>query len=94
MATRPGTRRVNLTLRNELIASLDDLADAMERPRATVAAMLLEELRDTIPTMAKATRAAKDGDKRRFRTALRDLVGEAMADAMYATQPELFKGRK
>lgn len=90
-ATQP---RVNLTLSAETIAAIDDLADAVGKPRATVAAGLLDEMRDQLPAIAKMARAAKSGDRQAVRQSIRHLFGDAAAELMTATQTDLFKVKR
>lgn len=90
----PSTRpRMALTLSPELHATIHDLADAMGKPAATVVTGLLEEMAPQLEGIAKVARAAKAGNKVAAKRAIQHMLGDAFADVMAATQPDLF-GKK
>jgi predicted DNA-binding protein len=88
--------RLALTLPPETRDAIRDLAEATGKPEATVVAELLGEMVPQLHDLAKLTRAAKTGSKRAAQAALRDLMGNAMAEIMTEAQPELFgaKGKR
>lgn len=87
--------RMMITLTVDTKAVLDDLADATGRPVATVVSSLLDELRDQLANTARLARAAREGNSKAVRKILSHMVGDAAAEMMTASQPELFtKPRK
>jgi predicted DNA-binding protein len=82
-----------LTLTPELEAALDDLAEALGKPAATLAVELLHELIPQLEGLAKVARAAKSGNKAAAKRALVHMVGDNMAELMSMHQPELFKSK-
>lgn len=83
-------RRMALTLKPDVERALFDLADALEKPAATVAAELLQEMVPQMEGLAKVARASRAGNKAAARRALTNLLGDAMAEVITANQPELF----
>jgi predicted DNA-binding protein len=81
--------RTALTLPDELQVTLADLADAMEKPVATVIVELLTELQPSLGDLAKFVRHAKSGKKAAAKRALSHMVGNALAE-----QLELMGNRK
>ncbi len=86
--------RLAVIIDDATAAAIDDLADATNKPRATVVAELLAELAPQLHDTARYLRALKAGKTHAARTALRDLVGAAAAEMMEATQPDLLKAPK
>jgi hypothetical protein len=70
------------------------LAEAQDRPLATVIADLLHEMEPQIISLAKLTEHAKAGRTGQMKQALRHMLGDAMAEVMTASQPELFTAKK
>lgn len=87
-------RRLNLCPSDEAMAALDDLAAAIGKPRATIAAELLHEMADTVRGMAKMARLAKSGNKAGAKRALAHVVGDQLAQVLADTSPELFPRAK
>jgi len=85
--------RVQVLLPESTRAAFADLADAQGRPVSTVIADLLHEMEPQIISLAKITRHAKAGRSGQMKQALRHMLGDAFAEAMSATQPELFDGK-
>lgn len=83
-----------MTLPAETEAALHDLAGALGKPAATVAAELLTEMAPQLRELAKVTRFAQAGKGAAAKRALVHMMGEGMAQMMAASQPELFKARK
>jgi hypothetical protein len=92
----PSTRpRIQLLLPESTREAFAALAAAQGRPLATVIADLLHEMEPQIISLAKLTEHAKAGRTGQMKQALRHMMGDALAEAMTANQPELFKkGRK
>lgn len=86
--------RMALTLPDELSAALDDLADALQKPAATLATELLTEMIPQIEGIAKIARHSKSGNKAAAKRALVHMVGDNMAELMTMQQPELFKAKR
>jgi DNA-binding GntR family transcriptional regulator len=89
--------RLALTLPPETRAAVRDLADASGKAESTVVSELLAEMVPTLHDLAKLLRAAKSGKKAAAKAALRDLMGNAMAEVLTEIQPDLLtkgKGRK
>lgn len=86
--------RISLTLEPHVEAAIRDLADAMGKPAATVVSQLLEEMVEQIQGLAKVARATTSGNRAAMKRALRDMVGDAVADLMTATQQELIPSKK
>ena len=81
--------RMALTLSLELDAALADLADALQKPAATVANELLVEMIPQIHGLAKFARHAKAGNKAAAKKALVHMVGDNMAEFMSQHQRDL-----
>ena len=82
--------RMMITLDPETKAVLDDLAEAVGRPVATVVSSLLDEVRDQLSSTAAMTRAARAGNSKGVKQILTHMVGSAAAEMMTASQTELF----
>jgi hypothetical protein len=74
--------RMALTLSRALNDALYDLADALQKPAATVASELLEQLVPQLHGLAKYARLAQSGNKAAAQRALVHMVGEGMADML------------
>lgn len=85
--------RVALTLHPETRAAVRELAEAAGKPEATVIAELLREMAPQLRDLAKLLRHAKAGRQQAAKAALRDLMGNAMAELMAEAQPDLLKGK-
>jgi DNA-binding GntR family transcriptional regulator len=86
--------RLALTLPPETRAAVRDLADASGKAESTVVSELLAEMVPQLHDLAKLLRAAKSGKKSAAQAALRDLMGNAMAELVTDMQPDLLtKGR-
>lgn len=68
-----------LTLTPDVEAALHDLADAVGKPAATVAAELLREVAPQLHDLAKITRLAQQGKGAAAKRALVHMVGDSMA---------------
>jgi hypothetical protein len=92
----PSSRpRIQLLLPDTTRAAFGALAAAQGRPLATVIAELLHEMEPQIISLAKLTEHAKAGRTGQMKQALRHMMGDALAEAMTANQPELFvKGKR
>jgi hypothetical protein len=86
--------RLALTLPPETRAAVRDLADASGKAESTVVSELLAEMVPTLHDLAKVLRAAKSGKKAAARNALRDLMGNAMAEVINELQPDLLTKSK
>lgn len=80
-------RRMAMTLPPETEAALWDLADAVGKPAATVAAELLTEMADQLHDLAKLTRFAQAGKGAAAKRTLRHMMGNAMAEVMAEQLP-------
>jgi hypothetical protein len=85
--------RIAVTLNAETIAALHDLADAMGRPSATVASELLAEMAPQMHDLAKMVRLTKAGKATAAKRVLHHMIGDAAAELMTQTQPDMFKRR-
>lgn len=85
--------RMSITLPDDVARALYDLADATEKPAATVVADLLQEMRPQLEGLAKVARAAKSGNKVAAKNALRHLFGDSLAEVL-RDQADMFQGRK
>jgi DNA-binding GntR family transcriptional regulator len=83
-----------LTLPPELASTLADLSAASGKPAATVVVELLTELQPALRDTAKYLRAVKAGRNDVAKKALRNLLGDAMADLYRDLQPSLPLGGK
>jgi phenylpyruvate tautomerase PptA (4-oxalocrotonate tautomerase family) len=83
--------RLALTPSPELRAALEELAQALGQPPATIAVQLLIEVIPQMQGLAKIARAAKAGNKAAAKRALVHMIGDAMGEIMAKQQPELFK---
>ena len=86
--------RLALTVSPELQVALSNLAVAVGRPAATVAAELLEDMLPQLEGLTKIAKSVKDGNKVAAKRALQHLLGDAFAEAMATQQPDLFKNRR
>jgi len=87
--------RLALTVSPELQLALANLAEALGKPAATVAAEMLQELIPQFEGLTKFAKAAKSGNKVAAKRAMAHMLGDSMADMMAMQQPELFgKPRK
>jgi len=82
--------RIAVTLDPQVDATLDRLAEAMGKPKATFVADLLLEMVPQFDGLAKIAKAAKAGNKVAAKRALRHLMGDAFAEAVALTQPDLY----
>jgi uncharacterized protein (DUF305 family) len=96
MATTGNYRRTRmaLTVPDDLRDCLDDLAEALEKPAATLAVEFLREMIPQFQALAKMARAAKRGDKAAIKRALVHMVGDNLAEMMAAQQPDMFPPKK
>ena len=92
----PSTRkRMWLTLPPEVEVAVQELAEATDRPASGVVVNLLTEMAPQLRQLAQLTRHAKAGRKEAAKRTLRHMIGDAAAELVTATQPELpLKGRK
>lgn len=81
--------RISITLEPHVAAAIHDLADAVGKPAATVVAQLLEEMAQQISDLATINRAALAGNRSAVKAALRNMVGDTVAELMIATQGDL-----
>lgn len=86
--------RIALTLPPELRTALYDLADAWEKPAATIATELLVEMIPQLEGLAKMTRAVKAGNKSQAKRALVHMVGDQFANLMASQTPDMFPAKK
>lgn len=82
--------RIAVTLDPKADRALDNLAEAMGKPKATIVSELLLEMVPQLEGLAKISRAAKAGNKAAAKRALRHLMGDAFAEAVALTQPDLY----
>ena len=82
--------RIALTLAPELQVALANLAEAVGKPAATVAAELLFEMIPQLEGLTKLAKAAKSGNKAAAKRAMVHMLGDNMAEMMAMQQPELF----
>jgi hypothetical protein len=85
--------RTAIILPDSTRAAFIALAAAQGRPLATVIAELLHEMEPQIISLAKLTEHAKAGRTGQMKQALRHMLGDAMAEVMTVSQPELFKAK-
>lgn len=86
--------RIALTLSPELQVALSNLAEAVGKPAATVAAELLQEMIPQLEGLTKFAKVAKSGNKAAMKRALSHMVGDNMAELMQSHQTELDLVRK
>jgi predicted DNA-binding protein len=86
--------RIALTVSPELYVVLSNLAEALGKPAATVAAEMLHELIPQLEGLTKFAIAAKSGNKAAAKRAMVYMVGDSMAEMMAMQQPELFPKRR
>ena len=82
--------RIALTLPPELAKAVSEMAEALEKPAATLLVEMLVELIPQLEGITKMARAAKTGNKAAVKRALVHMVGDNMAAMLSAQQPELF----
>ena len=82
--------RIALTLPPELAKAVNEMAEALEKPAATLLVEMLVELIPQLEGITKMARAAKTGNKAAVKRALVHMVGDNMAAMLSAQQPELF----
>ncbi len=80
MKERP--RRMAMTLPPETADALFDLADAIERPAATVAQELLTEIVPQLHDLAKIARLTKAGKGSAAKRALVHMIGDSMGEIL------------
>lgn len=86
--------RMALTLPDDVHAALFSLADAMEKPAASVVSELLQEMVPQLEGLAKVIRASKAGKRDAARLALQHMMGDSFAQVMADQQPDMFgKGK-
>jgi len=82
-----------LTLPPSTEAAINELAEALEKPAASVVVDLLGEMAPQLLDLAKIARHTKAGKKSAAKRALQHMMGDAMAEIMTAQQLPL-KGTK
>ena len=80
-------RRMALTLSAEAEAAIFDLADAIGKPAATIAAELLAEMAPQLHDVAKIARLSQQGKKNAAKRALVHMVGDGMASILQEQLP-------
>ena len=80
--------RMALTVPDDLVVALADLAEAWEKPAATVVVEILRGLIPQLHGLAKLSRAAKSGNQAAAKRALVHMVGDSLAEMMSAQQPD------
>ncbi len=92
---KPATRAA-LTLPADLRAVLEAFAEASGKPMSTVIVDLLQEMAPQLVALTKIQRQVKAGQHSAAKQTLRHMMGDAMADVIAESQPELFtkKSRK
>jgi predicted DNA-binding protein len=87
--------RMSITLPDHVAAAVNALADASQKPPASVVAELLEEMVPQLEGLAKVMRASRAGNQAAAKRALTHMLGDSLAEMLAAQQPELFsKGGK
>ena len=86
--------RLILTVPDDLMATLRGLAQATEKPMATIVVDLLREIQPQLQDLAKLITHAKAGRKQAAKRTLAHMVGNQLAEMMAAQQGEMFKGGK
>jgi len=76
-----------LTLSPEAEAALFDMADAVGKPAATIAAELLREVAPQLHDVAKIARLSQQGKAAAAKRALVHMVGDGMAQLMHDQLP-------
>lgn len=74
--------RLYLTLDDELLFALAELADAQDKPVSVVTASLLKEIQPQIEGLSKLIRHAREGNKAAAKRALTHMVGDSLADVL------------
>lgn len=87
-------RRMALTLPEEVKNAVFDLADALQKPAATVVTELLQEMVPQLHDLAKLTRLTKAGKTESAKRVLRHMIGDAAAELASSSQPDLFPSKK
>lgn len=93
---RDRSRRLMLSVPPELDGTLDRLAAATDKPRATLVTDLLLEMRPQLDDLARVIGNVRSGRVAAAKQALRHMMGNAFAEMMTAQQPDMFpsKGRR
>ena len=85
----PSTKkRIALTVPEELNTLLCELAEVQGKPVATVVLELLNSVRPQLASLVTISRAMKAGETEVAKTALRHMVGDAMADVINEVRPD------
>ena len=79
--------RLPLTLSDELSAVLRDLAYETGKPMSKVVTDILQEMLPQLQDLVKLARFAKSGNKEGQRRVLRNMMGDALAEAMDKQHP-------
>lgn len=87
-------RRMALTLPDEVRNAVSDLADALQKPAATVVTELLQEMVPQLHDLAKLARHTKAGKAGAAKQVLRHMIGDAAAELASINQPQLFPAKK
>lgn len=74
--------RMSLTLDDDVAAALHDLADALQKPAATVVSNLLQDMLPQLEGLAKVARASRSGNSAQAKRALAHMVGDAFAEQL------------
>lgn len=79
-------KRLPLTLPDELDAALRELADALDKPLATVTVEILTEMIPQLEGLAKYARHMKAGKTAAAKRAMAHMIGDAMAEQLEIAQ--------
>jgi hypothetical protein len=85
--------RLMISVPDDLMAVLQEFADATERPVSTAIVGLLVEMQPQLVDLAKVIRAAKAGKKSAAKRALQHMMGNAFAEMAMAEQLPLKPGK-
>lgn len=88
------SRRMALSLKPDLEAALFDLADALDKPAATLATELLSEMIPQLEGMAKFARLAKQGKQAAAKKALSHAIGDSLAALLVEDRQMLLPGTR
>jgi len=86
--------RMALTLPDDVNEAIHELAAALGTPATKVVTELLQEMVPQLQGMAKVSRALKAGKHAAAKTAMRHMMGDAMAEIMVEQQPDMFKPKR
>jgi DNA-binding GntR family transcriptional regulator len=86
--------RLALTIPDDLDAVLRDFADSQGKPLSKVVVEILMEMKPQLESITKIARALKAGKTDAAKRAMRHMMGDSLAEAMAATQPDMFKKGK